>query len=139
MVLCLLIRIFWLCSTKSLVSISCIEKYDYLSKLEKITFVKLDFQVANGQVIRPKYAIKLFKVKIQNYTIKITYLAIDSLSTIDLILGITHLSELDNSLDSSNNTLYLKSWSNLWKTNKKITLNRWDQNYRMGRTITFSS
>ncbi len=75
----------------------------------------------NGETIRPKYAIK-FKVKIQNHTIEITALAIDSLGTIDLILGNKSLSEVDSSLDFSNNTLHFKSRSILLKANKQITI-----------------
>ncbi len=108
-------------ATKSLISISYIEHSDYLSKIEKIQVIKLDFQVASGETIRPKYAIK-FKVKIQNHTIEITAFVIDSLGTIDLILGTKSLSELDSSLDFSNNTLHFKSQSILLKANKQITL-----------------
>ncbi len=82
---------------------------------------KVDFHVTNGQTIRPKYAIK-FKVKIQNHGIEITTLSIDSLGTLDMILGTKRLSELDSSLDFIKNTLHFKSRSILLKANKKITL-----------------
>ena len=97
-------------ASKSLLSETTLKRSEYLSSLEKIPCVKIPFQCANGQCVVPKYAVK-FVIQLDTHKIELTAMVIDTLGTIDLLIGTQSLSELDAQLCFTSNKLKLKSRS----------------------------
>lgn len=97
-------------ATKSLISISSIEKSSYLSSLKRFDIENIDFKVGNGDKMTARFGIKL-NFNVQGHDFEVTALAVPNLGGIDMILGNKSMRELECQIDLTTNKIKFKAKS----------------------------